>query len=296
MEKLRLKVNGTALEVNQYPRNGETILLIHFSGGNLAQWNGVIPYFTSKYHIITLDLRGHGKSEKVENGYTLDNMAMDIIGVMDQLGIEKAHILGSSLGGEIAVNLAARFPERVRSVVAEGAIQNYFGENGVYDMTKEEIPIKKNEIRAKRAERIEPVFDSIAEKIEMAKHNCEESGILWNQTIEAFEVYNSFETEDGKYQSNCPKWVIDQYIEDFFDIEFEKYFENIKCPVLMIPSEEEWHTETIKKGIEKFQKHLKSSKVVVIPGGSHAYVALQYPVEFSKVVQSFYVTSGCAES
>ena len=289
LEKLRIKANGTELEVNQYPRNGETIVFIHFSGGNLAQWNGVVPYFINKYHIVTLDLRGHGKSEKVVNGYTLDNMAIDIIDVMNQLGIEKAHIVGSSLGGEIAVNLAAHFPERVQSIVAEGAIQNYFGKNGVCDIAKEEIPNKKIELRTKRAKKNNPVFDSIVEKVKMAKQNYEQGGILWNQQIEDFEIYDSSETEDGKYTPACPKWVIDKYLEDFWDIKFEKYFENIICPVLMLPSEEEWKSKEIKACIENFEKLLRSrSQVVVIPGGSHAYVALQYPLEFSNVIQAFH--------
>ncbi|SCG84446.1 alpha/beta hydrolase fold [Proteiniborus sp. DW1] len=288
MEQLRVKANGTELEVNQYPRNGETIVFLHFSGGNLAQWNGVIPYFVDKYHIVTLDLRGHGKSEKTVNGYTLDNMAIDIIEIMNQLGIEKAHIVGSSLGGEIAVNLAARFPERVKSIVAEGAIQNYFGENGVFNIRKEEIPNKKIELRAKRAKKNNPVFDSIVEKIEMAKKNYEQSGISWNKQIEEFEIYNTWETGGGKYTSACPKWVIDKYLEDFWDIKFEKYFEKITCPVLMLPSEDEWKSNEIKAAIESLQKLLKSSKVVVIPGGSHAYVAFQYPLELSKVIQAFH--------
>jgi 2-succinyl-6-hydroxy-2,4-cyclohexadiene-1-carboxylate synthase len=71
-------------------------------------------------------------------------------------------------------------------------------------------------------------------------------------------------------------------------MKFEKCFENVICPVLMLPSEEEWESKEIKVGIEKFQELLKSSQVVVIPGGSHAYVAFQYPLEFSKVIQAFH--------
>lgn len=288
MEKMRVKANGAVLEVNEYPRNGETIVFIHFSGGNLAQWNGIVPYFMDKYHIITLDLRGHGKSEKVENGYTIDNMALDVLHVMDQLGINKAHIVGSSLGAEIAVSLGAYFPERIQSIVAEGAIQSYFGNNGICDITEEEIPNKKIELREKRAKAVNPIYESIAQKLETEKKNYEQGGILWNQRIEEFEIYDSSETENGKYTPICPKWVIDKYVEDFWDTRFEKYFEKIICPVLMLPSEGEWESDKTKAATENFQKLLKSSKVVVIPGGSHAYVAFQCPEEFSKVIQAFY--------
>ncbi|MDF2592167.1 MAG: alpha/beta hydrolase fold [Clostridia bacterium] len=289
MEKMRVKANGTVLEVNQYPRNGETIVFLHFSGGNLAQWNGIVPYFMDKHHIVTLDLRGHGKSEKAESGYTIDNMALDVLHVMDQLEINKAHIVGSSLGGEIAASLAAHFPERIESIVVEGAIQNYFGNNGVCDIKEEEIPNKKIELRERRAKRVNPVYESIAKRLEAEKQNYESGSILWNQRIEEFETYNSSETENGECTSICPKWVIDKYVEDFWDTKFEKYFEKIVCPVLMLPSEEEWESEKTKASTESFQKLLKSSKVVVIPGGSHAYVAFQCPEEFSKVIQAFYI-------
>ena len=215
-------------------------------------------------------------------------MAMDVIGIMNQLGINKAHIVGSSLGGEIAANLAAHFPERIRSIVAEGAIQNYFGKNGVCDISEEEISCKKIELRTKRTEKIKPVFDSIDGKIEAEKQNYEQGGVLWNKRIEEFVTYDSLETEDGKYTSECPNWVIDKYLEDYWDVKFEKYFEKISCPVLMLPSEEEWESEGIKASIEHYQRLLKSSKVVLIPGGFHAYVAFQYPQEFSKEIQEFY--------
>lgn len=285
---MRLYVNGAELEVNQYADNGEAIIFLHFSRGNLAQWNGIVPQFIDNHQVVAMDLRGHGKSEKVQDGYTLENMAADVIGVMDKLDIDKAHIIGSSLGGEIAVVAAARFPERILSIVAEGAIQSYFGKNGVWDIPEDEIPNKKQELRIERKNRLEPVYDSIAQKLEQQRMNYEQNGIQWNQEIEEFELYGCVKTEKGKYTLACPKWVVDKYIEDYWDIKFEQYFEKIKCPVLMLPSEEEWASEEAKASTENFQRLLEFSKVEVIPGGQHAYVVFQYPQEFSKAILEFY--------
>jgi len=288
MEKMRVKANGVELEVNQYPKNGQTVVFLHFSSGNLAQWNGIVPYFMDSYHVVTLDIRGHGKSEKPKTGYTIDNMARDVIEVMNQLEVDRAHIVGSSMGGEIAASLAANFPERIQSIVTECAIQNYFGQNGVWDIPEEEIPNKKIELRAKRAEKINPVFDSIVKKIETEKQNYEQGGIQWNQQIEEFETYDIMKINEGKYTGSCPKWVMDQYVEDFWDTKFEKYFEKISCPVLILPGEEDCESEGIKASTENFQRLLKVSKVVLIPGGNNAYVAFQYPKEFSKAILDFY--------
>lgn len=288
MERMRVKANGTELEVNYYPRNGETIVFIHFSSGNLAHWNGIVPYFQDKYQIITLDLRGHGKSDKSEDGYTIDNMAVDVICVMNQLGINKAHIVGSSLGGEIAVSLAACFPERIQSIVEECAIQNYFGENGECNISEEEIPYKKMQLREIRSKKTAPVFNSIAKRIEIEKQEYNEEGVLWNKQIEEFITYNTIKTEDGKYTDACPRWVMDKYLEDYWDVKFEKYFEKISCPVLMLLSEKEWESENIKATVEGLRKLLKASQVVVIPGAYPAHIAFQYPLEFCKVIQRFY--------
>ncbi|MBS4538391.1 alpha/beta hydrolase [Clostridium sp. D2Q-11] len=288
MDNRKINANGVELEVNHYPKEGDTIIFLHFSGGNLAQWSGIIPYFKDDYNIVTMDIRGHGKSEKLKEGYTLDNMAKDVIGVMDELDLSKAHIVGSSLGGEIGVNLSANYPDRIVSVVAEGAIQNFFGKNGSYDIPEEEIPNKKEEIRKERKERITPVYNSIEEKVETKRKDFEEGGIEWDSHIEKFEKYDTVETEDGKFTTSCPKWVVDNYVENYWDIKFEKYFKKTKCPVLMIPSEDEWSTPEVKESIENYQKLLKKSKVDIIPGGFHAYVAFQYPRKFSEVIREFY--------
>ncbi|MCL6602980.1 MAG: alpha/beta hydrolase [Paenibacillus sp.] len=287
MERLRVRVNDVELEVNQYPRNGQTVLFLHFSSGNLAQWNGIVPYFMDRYHVVTLDLRGHGKSEKPKTGYTVDNMAKDVVEVMNHLGIAKAHIVGSSLGGEIALSLAANYPDRILSIVAEGGIQNYFGENGVHDLAEEEVAHKKAELRAKKQDY--PRYNTISEKIEAEQLYFEQCSVQWNQQVEEFDKYNTTETADGRYTRSTPKWVMDEYLEDYWDLKFEKYFEKISCPVLMLPSEEELESESMRASIEHYVKLLKVNKVVSIPGGSHAFVAFQYPQEFSQEILDFYI-------
>ena len=66
-------------------------------------------------------------------GYHIDDMARDIIGVLDALGIKQAHIVGSSIGAEGGLSLAANYPECVRSLVAEGAFHSEYGPYGTRD-------------------------------------------------------------------------------------------------------------------------------------------------------------------
>jgi 2-succinyl-6-hydroxy-2,4-cyclohexadiene-1-carboxylate synthase len=98
MQDMRVKVNQMGLQIRDYEGEGDTIIFLHFSGANLMMWQQVIYYFQDQYRLILVDLRGHGKSDKPETGYHMDEMARDVVGIMQDLKLERAHIIGSSLG------------------------------------------------------------------------------------------------------------------------------------------------------------------------------------------------------
>ncbi len=99
--------------------NGEPVVLIHGLYSN-AQINWQLPgmcgLLAKNYQVISLDVRGHGGSDKPDNDESYGvEMAEDVIRLLDHLKIKKAHIVGYSMGGMIAVKLMVRHPERVLS-------------------------------------------------------------------------------------------------------------------------------------------------------------------------------------
>ncbi|MHA1575976.1 MAG: alpha/beta fold hydrolase [Candidatus Thorarchaeota archaeon] len=80
-------------------------------------WFRQIPSFRGKYRCIVFDNRGAGKSSKPDYPYTMEMFAADTVGLMEALGIENAHILGISMGGLIAQQIAISYPEKVRSLI-----------------------------------------------------------------------------------------------------------------------------------------------------------------------------------
>ncbi|MFX1580257.1 MAG: alpha/beta fold hydrolase [Promethearchaeota archaeon] len=80
-------------------------------------WFRQVPTFKEKYQCIVFDNRGAGKSSKPDYPYTIDMMAADTVGLMDHLHIKDAHILGISMGGLIAQQIAISYPQRVRSLI-----------------------------------------------------------------------------------------------------------------------------------------------------------------------------------
>lgn len=96
---------------------GDALFLLHGLGSRGEDWGLQVPFFASQYRIITADMRGHGQSDKPPGPYSVPMMAADVLGLLDVLGIESAHIVGLSMGGMIAFQLAVDHQERVRSMV-----------------------------------------------------------------------------------------------------------------------------------------------------------------------------------
>ena len=92
---------------------GEPLFLIHGIGASRASFAGLIPLLRSEYRCISYDLRGHGVSPTPKPPYTLDDLVEDLEALRKELGIERAHFAGHSLGGMIGPAYARRYPERV---------------------------------------------------------------------------------------------------------------------------------------------------------------------------------------
>lgn len=101
---------------------GEPLLLIHGLGSSRRDWEFQIPDFSRHFKTIAIDLRGHGQSGKPPGPYSMDIFAADTAGFLRALDISSAHILGVSLGGMVAFQLALDYPELVRSLVIVNSV------------------------------------------------------------------------------------------------------------------------------------------------------------------------------
>ena len=99
--------------------SGDWLVLIGgYASGNWQAWGNNIAEFAKRYKVLAFDNRGIGESDVPDYPYTTLMMARDTIGLMDHVGIERAHFFGKSLGGNIGQWVALEAPERVRSLVA----------------------------------------------------------------------------------------------------------------------------------------------------------------------------------
>ena len=96
---------------------GQPVLFIHGLGSSHNDWERQTPFFSRQYQVITFDLRGHGQSQKPPGPYTMSLFARDTAGLVNSLGAAPVHVIGVSLGGMIAFQLAVDHPELVQSLV-----------------------------------------------------------------------------------------------------------------------------------------------------------------------------------
>jgi len=112
------KVPVKDIEINyQEEGSGFPLILIHGLNGDLTGWALVLPEFAKHYRTLALDVRGHGGTSKPDQPYSIKGFSEDFDGLLKQLKISKAHILGLSMGGAIAQQFAIDHPEMVRSLV-----------------------------------------------------------------------------------------------------------------------------------------------------------------------------------
>ncbi len=112
-----IKVNGVDIAYRfDGPQDAPVLLVANSLMANGSMWDGNIPALADRYRVLRYDKRGHGGSGLSAGPCTIAQLADDAIGLLDALGIQKAHFMGLSIGGMIGQQLGARFPDRILSL------------------------------------------------------------------------------------------------------------------------------------------------------------------------------------
>ena len=114
-----VRVGGQRVYVEQAGVSGETVVLLHGFGASSYSWRRVIPELAKSFRVVAIDLNGFGYTERPRDAasYTREGQERLILGVLDALGIRRAHFIGHSYGGGLTLFLSARHPERMLSMV-----------------------------------------------------------------------------------------------------------------------------------------------------------------------------------
>lgn len=95
------------------PPGAPSVLLLGSLGSTTAMWDAQLPALTERFRVVRCDTRGHGRSPAPPGPYSLDDLVDDAVAVLRRLSVPRAHVVGLSLGGMVALRLAAREPQLV---------------------------------------------------------------------------------------------------------------------------------------------------------------------------------------
>lgn len=95
---------------------GELLVFMHGIGGNRTNWTEQVEHFSKRFHTVAWDARGYGKSDDYDGPLDFSDFSRDLNRLIEHFGVEKAHLCGLSMGGRIAQDFYALFPERVKTL------------------------------------------------------------------------------------------------------------------------------------------------------------------------------------
>ncbi|MCL5067221.1 MAG: alpha/beta hydrolase [Thaumarchaeota archaeon] len=112
-----MKIGSISLYYEESGEGNEHIVLVHPAPLDHTAWLFQVPYFSQRYHVISIDQRCFGLSDKPTNSFDISEFGKDLEGIIEALAIERCHVVGVSLGGIASQMLAISQPRRVRSLV-----------------------------------------------------------------------------------------------------------------------------------------------------------------------------------
>jgi pimeloyl-ACP methyl ester carboxylesterase len=164
------RVNGLRLHYQTSGQGAQLIIIHGFTGNSAGYYLTIVPLLARDFNVVTYDLRGHGKSDMPPRGYTSEHMAADLHALMDHVGFDRAHLMGHSFGGEVALQYAAAHPDRVRSLIlADTRVRAFQPRRANHTPRWPEIQAKLGELGVsvppEKVRLVQELFDDVAESL-----------------------------------------------------------------------------------------------------------------------------------
>jgi len=250
-----------------------TIILVHGLASNARMWDGVARELsTQNVRTIAVDLRGHGRSDRPTAGYDFATIGTDLCRLLDDLDIERAVFVGQSWGGNVVVDLAYRWADRVIGSVAV--------DGGMIDLRRTfpewhdcERTLQPPRLAGTRASRLEAAIRSM-------HTDWPESGIVG--ALSNFEVL-----DDGTARPWLPFEMHMIILRELWEHRPSQLYPDIERPILFLPADSgdvAW-TENKDRAVDEALRLLKHGRVHWFRPAHHD-VHAQHPVAVAEVLMS----------
>jgi pimeloyl-ACP methyl ester carboxylesterase len=267
---------GVRLATREWPGKGPAIVCIHGLTANHTCWESMAEILSPEYRVLAYDLRGRGDSDKPPEGYSVPIHAQDLVALLDSLGLGRVTLFGHSLGANIAVFFASRYPRRVRKLVlVDGGI----------------------DVRAEIFDSLGPAIGRLGMEfpsVEMFLQILQGLPMFagrWNDHLERYFRYDVEVTQAGTVKPKAAKRAIEEEVANFARERFWVHHHRIKCPTLILRAPDGLLAETdcllSQEEAEALAHAIPRAKLVVIPKTNHYTVLLGRHEKTRRAVRAF---------
>jgi 3-oxoadipate enol-lactonase len=253
-----VRVDGVRLYY-QTAGAGPPLLLLHGLGSSSRDWEFQIPDFAAHCQVIAPDFRGHGGSSRSEGGYSVERFAADAWALLDQLGLGQADVLGYSMGGAVAMQMALERPRAITRLILSNTLPSFRTDT----LAKRWLlwsrlalmgwlgPRRLSEVMTHR---LFPRPDQAELRARVARRDAQNDRNVYLQTVRALT-----------------RWSVSERLA------------GLQAPVLVLAAE---HDYFLRRETDAFVAALPDARVVHFPGTRHG-LPLELPEAFNRAVLDF---------
>jgi 3-oxoadipate enol-lactonase len=244
---------------------GPALLLLHGLGSSGMDWEHQYPHFEPDYRVVAPDFRGFGESDKPAGPYLVSRHADDLVALLDHLEIREVNLLGFSMGGAVAFQFAASYPERVERLVIVNSSPSFVTDHW---RKRLEVVVRKSVIRLLGVPQLARL---IAKRLFPEEHQ----GDLRAKTIERY----------GANHKDAYLNAIDGLVGWHLD---DATLRDLQVPTLVIAAEHDYTPFSEK---EAYCAKLPQAQLVLVENSRHA-TPIDQPDCFNRLVAEFLGDSG----
>jgi len=198
------------------------ILALHGLASSANWYERLAARLCRQYRVVAPDQRGHGQTTQSPSGYDWQTLASDAIRVLDYLGVEQASVLGHSWGGNVAINVAAKFPERVSKLVMidGGFLDGHLLPDASWEVFQNRYGPRN--VSGTRQEFLDRISQQLAD--------------CWDSDLERIVQTMVYEDEDGHIQDILRPSNHAQVLEAMWGEPPSVTLPNIQCPTVIVPA------------------------------------------------------------
>tara|TARA_B100000315_G_scaffold132679_2_gene122208 strand:+ start:3035 stop:3916 length:882 start_codon:yes stop_codon:yes gene_type:complete len=217
--------NGIRLHYRDWGGSGQTVVLLHGLASTCHIWDLVAPILSHDFRVIALDQRGHGESDKPDEGYDFASVSEDLHQFIAQVGVERPIIAGHSWGGDVAIEYAVAHPQSAAGLCLVDGGGMDFSSNPDWDR------------ETARREMAPPIFSGVTVDQFVGRVRERWSALVADgQGREGIVLANFFVQEDRTIKARLSLENHLRIIDSVWDHHPRELYPRISCPVLLMPA------------------------------------------------------------